>query len=141
MLLKLIRTYGSAQTDGQLLIDGNSFCTTIEPAMKGNPWCSKGCIPEGWYKITVTHSPRFKRLMPILHMVPGFKGIRIHAGMRVENSRGCICVGLRETEEQLTQLLTQTQDRHEEIFIHITNTTRERERMLDELCLAENAER
>ncbi len=166
MLLKLIRTYNADQTEGKLLIDGTFFCYTIEPpvgprtgpiicptankvsgpvsysgAQRNDPAAKRSgrsacCIPEGWYRIDITYSPRFQRLMPLLRMVPGFEGIRIHAGLSVQNTQGCICVGLRETEEQLTQLLMQAQDKHEEIYIHITNVVRERERRDDELCLS-----
>lgn len=37
-------------------------------------------IPYGAYELTVTHSPRFKRLMTLINNVRHFKGIRIHWG-------------------------------------------------------------
>ena len=135
MLLVLIRNNeysDSKQTLGNLLIDGKAFCSTIEPP---RGWASgpltphpspltgnKGCIPMGWYKIRVTYSPKFKRNLPLLHMVPGFEGIRIHAGLSVKNTSGCICVGVRANEDKLTELLTKVQARHEEIYIRITDS-------------------
>ncbi len=81
----------------------------------------KGCIPRGWYRVDVTCSGKFKRPMPILRMVPGFEGIRIHAGLKVENTNGCICVGERWKESQLTKWLTEAQERREEIYICVTD--------------------
>ncbi len=151
MLLTIIRTYNTEQTDGRLYIDGKLFCSTIEPPRgfrstpPANPVektaylasVSKAeqkqpcCIPEGWYRVEVTHSPRFERPMPLLQMVPGFSGIRIHAGLSVRNTTGCICVGYRDTEERLTKLLTKIQNRHEEIYIAI-HTDREPDDAWDE---------
>ena len=85
---------------------------------------AKGCIPMGWYKIQVTYSPKFKRQMPLLYMVPGFEGIRIHAGLSVKNTNGCICVGERWREDKLTSILIKAQERNEEIFICITDKDR-----------------
>ncbi len=96
----------------------------ILTSLRGNALQPKGCIPRGWYKVQVTKSPKFGRALPLLQMVPGFEGIRIHAGTRVENTRGCICVGERWVEEKLTRVLTKAQERHEEIYICITDSDR-----------------
>ncbi len=129
MLLKLIRTYHRTETRGVLYVDNQYFCSTIEPGYGSHthlkdkrypiPKDRKGCIPEGWYRVEVTRSPKYNRLMPLLRMVPGFEGIRIHAGMTVQNTRGCICVGERTKEEQLTNILIQAQEKNEQIFIAI----------------------
>lgn len=37
-------------------------------------------IPCGTYPLKLTHSPRFGRVLPLVENVPGFVGIRIHAG-------------------------------------------------------------
>jgi len=50
-------------------------------------------IPAGRYQITLEQSEHFKRELPYLHEVPGFKGILIHAGNTAEDSAGCILVG------------------------------------------------
>ena len=78
----------------------------------------------GWYRVDVTYSAKFKRPMPILRMVPGFEGIRIHAGLSVNNTNGCICVGERWREDKLTSILIKAQERNEEIFICITDKDR-----------------
>ena len=132
MLLTVIRDeIKKDYTGGSLAVDGVPFCRTIEPPRgyaSGPVTCNqspvtgnKGCIPCGWYRVRVTYSPRFKRQMPLLYMVPGFEGIRIHAGLSVKNTQGCICVGERWKEEHLTKLLTEAQNRREEIYICVTD--------------------
>ena len=63
MLIKLYRNepQGSAIT-GRLVIDGRWFCNTLE--RKGYQ------ILALFYPIKVTHSPRFKRLLPLVCNVP-----------------------------------------------------------------------
>lgn len=125
MLLRVIRNLecsNESETRGNLYVDGRLYSNTIEPPLRGNGTHRKGAIPKGWYRVRVTYSPKFKRQMPLLYMVPGFEGIRIHAGLSVKNTQGCICVGERRKEDKLTEILTKTQNKNEEIYIHITDT-------------------
>ncbi len=123
MLLTVIRDeINKDYTGGSLAVDGVPFCRTIEPPVKGNKTHPKGSIPMGWYRVDVTYSPKFKRVMPLLRMVPGFEGIRIHAGLEVWNTNGCICVGERWRENKLTEMLIKAQENGEEIFICVTDS-------------------
>ena len=63
MLLKLIRNQpsGSAIT-GRLVIDGRFFCNTLERVDYQ--------ILALCYPVRVTHSPKFKRLLPLVYNVP-----------------------------------------------------------------------
>ena len=81
MYLKLIRNKakGNAIT-GRLVIDGRWFCNTLE--RKGYQ------IPALCYSLRVTHSPKFKRLLPIVQNVPQRSGIRFHRGTKPEHSTG-----------------------------------------------------
>ena len=54
-------------------------------------------IPRGYYRMTVSMSNRFKKLMPEIKDVPGFSGIRIHAGNTHENTEGCPLLGAIKT--------------------------------------------
>ena len=143
---------GNAIT-GRLVINGRWFCNTIERVGYQ--------IPALCYHIAVTHSPKFKRLLPIVQNVPQRSGIRFHRGSKPEHSTGCILVvvdnpsrsrgidssgnnrsneceirmlsklssnkkniGSRsaaDIENQLTQLLLQTQESHEEIIFEVTD--------------------
>ena len=75
-------------------------------------------IPALVYKVSVTQSPRFKRLMPVLLQVPNRSGIRIHRGTLPEHSKGCILVSA-ENEQKLTALWLKEQNDHEESRIEI----------------------
>ena len=75
-------------------------------------------IPALIYKITVTMSPKFKRLLPVLEQVPGRTGIRVHRGTKPEHSRGCILVS-GENETVLTNLWLNEQHGKEETRIEI----------------------
>ena len=51
-------------------------------------------IPKGMYKVIFDFSNRFKKIMPHILDVPGFEGVRIHAGNTDENTEGCLLLGL-----------------------------------------------
>ena len=112
MLLKLIRKQPQGDAiRGKLYLNGTPFCTTLE---------RRGVeILALWYTVSVTMSPRFKRLLPIVNSVPGRSGIRFHVGTQPKHSSGCILVPDRETETRLTQTLLQAQQRHETIYLEI----------------------
>ena len=75
-------------------------------------------IPDGTYPVSVTFSPRFKRMLPLLMQVPGRSGIRIHRGTKPEHSRGCILVSAA-MEQELTAKWLALQASNEPIKITI----------------------
>ena len=75
-------------------------------------------VPALIYRVAVTQSPKFKRLLPILCQVPGRTGIRFHRGTKPEHSRGCILVSA-DNEQKLTALWLKEQNDHEECRIEI----------------------
>lgn len=121
MKLTLKRKYlGKKYTIGDLHIDGKFFCNTIEDTVRELPTScpntSKGstckcrekvyaetAVPEGTYKITMEHSPRFKRKLPFLHNVPHFIGILIHSGTTEKDSAGCLIVGKNTIKGKVTE--------------------------------------
>lgn len=129
--------YSKTYTIGDLLIDGKFFCNTIEDKVRflppTCPYTSKGldcqckgkiyaqtAIPAGRYYVSMTYSPKFNRVLPYLHDVPHFIGIRIHSGTTEANSAGCIIVGInsvkgkvlesRKTSDALNKLLSKEEN-------------------------------
>lgn len=86
---------GERQTVGHLYIDGEKFCYTLEDRVRpaGQKVYGQTAIPAGRYAVDMTWSPRFKTVLPIVKDVPGFEGIRIHAGNTEADTDGCILVG------------------------------------------------
>lgn len=92
---------GLTCTIGELSIDGEPFTNTLEDPVREKPgepvskWKVKGdtAIPVGTYPVEITYSPRFQMDLPLVLGVPGFEGIRIHAGNSSEDTEGCILVG------------------------------------------------
>lgn len=137
--LTLKRIYkGDSYTIGKLYINGEYFCDTLEDKVRSLPsTCPDtkcGCkekvygqtaIPEGEYRVILSYSPRFKRVLPLLLGVEHFEGIRIHSGNTSEHTEGCILVGFnsekgkvlqsRETERRLIERLEEA----DEIYIKI----------------------
>ena len=111
MNLTLNRIFrGPDYTLGKLYIDGHYFCDTLEDPVRtlpaSCPNTSEGilcacpekvyartAIPAGTYKVTMQFSPRFKRVLPLLHDVPHFLGVLIHSGNDPGDTAGCILVG------------------------------------------------
>lgn len=71
------------------------ICQTLEdPVRDGEKIYGDTAIPRGTYRVTITRSKRFNKMMPLLHNVPNFGGVRIHCGNNVHDTGGCILVGM-----------------------------------------------
>lgn len=88
----------SSYTIGQLYIDGQLFCHTMEPPKSA----THPCIPKGDYKVKMYPSSKFKGMRPIILDVPGRSGILIHEGNYPSNTMGCILVGRNTKVGMLT---------------------------------------
>lgn len=99
---------GPNYTIGDLTIDGIFFCNTLENTIRSlidknndgdfnddgeGKVYGETAIPRGKYKIILSYSYRFKRILPELLNVKGFAGIRIHSGNKAVDTHGCILVG------------------------------------------------
>lgn len=115
MELKLIRTITNSQyTEGKLYIDGAYFCDTLEDQDRGLyqhmslaeikevKIYGETCIPYGTYKVELSYSPKFKKIMPAILDVKGFTGVRIHNGIDKNSTLGCILVGIKYKDGMLT---------------------------------------
>ncbi len=97
-------------TFGELLIDGDWFCHTLEDQIRELPgvdvaiWKIKAvtAIPSGIYRVVLEDSPRFGPDTLTLKDVPGFSKIRIHGGNDAGDTEGCIIVGAHCDRERGT---------------------------------------
>lgn len=125
-------------TIGRLSINGVYFCDTIEDKDRGlHDYMSvesilkikvkhETAIPCGRYKVVLSYSIKYNKILPELIYVKGFTGIRMHAGNTAEDSSGCIIVGQnkvkgkviysKKTMEKLMEIL---QSVREDIYITI----------------------
>ncbi len=103
MNLVLQRTHAiGPRTFGTLHVDGQFMCYTLEDQVReveGQPvaaWKIKGhtAIPAGRYRVTLQHSPRFGPDTLTVHDVPGFVGVRMHAGNTEDDTEGCPLLGM-----------------------------------------------
>lgn len=94
---------GLTCTIGELTIDGEPFTFTLEDLPQPKKIAGATRIPAGLYRVVLTPSPAAKagilwsphkeHVLPLLLSVPGFEGIRIHAGNNDNDVKGCIAVG------------------------------------------------
>ncbi len=120
-------------TPGDLYIDGVYECHTLEDQVRepGVKVPGKTAIPAGTYRVILSLSQRFKRVLPLLCDVPGFTGVRIHAGNTTADTEGCILVGrevLGDTIRQsraalggLMEVLLEAQEQGEVISMEVRN--------------------
>jgi hypothetical protein len=90
-------------TLGELAVDGDFQCFTLEDIVRPVKIKGMTAIPAGAYEVVVTFSERFKRPLPLLLNVPNFDGIRIHPGNTAADTEGCILVGARQTADSVQQ--------------------------------------
>lgn len=95
--LLLIRdTFSKKSTIGELFLNGERICDTLE-----NPWQDNqrniSCIPEGVYPVRL-RLPRESATRDYLHLlvqeVPNRDWILFHRGNTAKDTSGCILVGL-----------------------------------------------
>lgn len=101
-------------TVGEVYVNGNFYCYSMEDTDRGlrvdmpmrylkeRKVYGATAIPCGSYEVIIDWSPKFKMYLPHvmyrngegkLVEVPGFSGIRLHAGNTAEDTLGCIMFG------------------------------------------------
>ena len=100
--LLLIRdTFSEQSTIGELFLNGERMCDTLE-----NPWKDNqrniSCIPEGEYKVRLRLA-RESATRDYLHLlvqdVPDRDWILFHRGNSAKDTSGCILVGLGSQQD------------------------------------------
>lgn len=115
MKLQLKRLYPKPDyTIGKLYIDGVYFCDTIEDTdrglyqtmpiteIKAKKKQDITAIPYGEYKVVLSMSSRFRKVLPEILNVPGFTGVRIHSGNTQYDSSGCLILGKNTVKGKVT---------------------------------------
>src|SRR5687768_14842056 len=90
--------FSEESTMGELSVDGQFECYTLEDKVRPVKIMGKTAIPAGRYEVVINFSQRFQKPLPLLLNVPNFEGVRIHPGNTSANTEGCILVG--ETKEE-----------------------------------------
>src|SRR5262245_30423336 len=86
-------------TLGRLNANGVFLAYTLEDVVRSGPKVMhETAIPPGHYRVIITKSQRFGRLLPELQNVPDFTGIRIHGGNTAADTSGCILVGMSKAK-------------------------------------------
>ena len=114
MKITLKRRYlGPEYTIGSWFFDGIYLCDIIEDKVRDinqdgdldDPGEGKvfgeTAIPYGIYKIELSMSPKFKRVLPMILNVKHFTGIRIHRGRTAKHSHGCLLPGENKAKGQV----------------------------------------
>lgn len=109
------KTRGDA-TASYIHVDGEFFCHGLEDVVRQPygprpivwselvAWVKRWkkpnvtAIPTGRFQVITDFSEHFKRIMPLLLKVPGFDGVRMHAGLKPEDTEGCILAGDEQYE-------------------------------------------
>jgi hypothetical protein len=125
------KEFTEKSTIGDLLIDGEFECFTLEDCVRPVKIKSMTAIPAGVYEVVINFSQRFKRPLPLLLKVPDFEGVRIHPGNTNADTEGCILVGrvkqpdfIGESRVAFEALFTKMQDAaaREKIFLEIVGS-------------------
>tara|TARA_R100001132_G_C3248028_1_gene76253 strand:+ start:348 stop:833 length:486 start_codon:yes stop_codon:yes gene_type:complete len=94
-LLILRDTFTDKSTIGELFLNGERFCDTLELPWRDNQK-SISCIPAGEYKVRLRY-PRESATREYLHLlvqeVKDRSYILFHRGNSAKDTRGCILVG------------------------------------------------
>lgn len=130
MKLELIRTYYPNGTNGEIFLEGNKVCSTIELPWKNNE-AQVSCIPEGIYELKKRYSKKFGAHYLLLN-VPKRSLILVHpANDAMKELKGCIApvsfltgegkgansrIALNRLKKLIDPLLAESK----QIFLHIT---------------------
>ena len=95
-LLLIRNTFSKESTVGELFINGERICDTLENSWQDNQR-NISCIPEGVYPVRL-RLPRESASRDYLHLlvqeVPNRDWILFHRGNTAKDTSGCILVGL-----------------------------------------------
>lgn len=114
-------------TIGVLKLNNKFHCFTLEDGIREEKIMGKTAIPKGTYKISLTFSNRFRKVLPLLENVPNFIGVRIHSGNTNADTEGCLLVGetiinnntIGDSKKAMDKLMLILKSLQEEIVLEI----------------------
>ena len=121
--------------DGEIKRENMRYlCDCLEPKRrnlkKEKKVLGRTAIPEGRYRVVITKSFRFKCWLPQVREVPGFSGIRFHAGNYPCDTKGSILPGFNRRKAMVVNSRAALQmlmfeisaaiDRDESVYLTIT---------------------
>ena len=104
VVLKRI-VFTTKSTIGELWANGVFLCHMLEDFDRGlHQWMEedeiksikifgKTAIPRGMYKVKMTYSPKYDRMMPQILDVKCYSGVRMHSGNDADDTEGCPLFG------------------------------------------------
>ena len=119
--------HNTDETLGFLFIDGVPAGFTLEDQPQTVKVFSETRIPQGTYKLALTYSPKlspkYGHDMILVADVPGFEGIRIHAGLTDDDTAGCVLVanGARFDPAKQKMVLVDSMTAYRRIYQVITD--------------------
>lgn len=134
MIIDLVRDGQDSPNYGQMYVDGALIGQTLEDTDRhledgGEKLYGTTAIPRGRYRVTLSFSNRFQKVMPEVHDVPQFSGVRIHGGNDEVNTLGCPLLGRVRTDtgirdcaaanERLIDALEYAAERNEEVWLEV----------------------
>ena len=111
-----IRLPRQGYTEGELFFDNKKVFDTLEDPERDfnndgdledegeKKVYGDTAILRGFYKLTVTYSPTFKKMMVLINDTPYFVGVRYHGGLHKGHTEGCVLVGEKVGEGRLKQI-------------------------------------
>ena len=132
MILTVVREPSkNGATLGELLLDGTHEAWTVEDVVRDVKIPGETAIPAGKYRVVLTMSKRFGKVLPELLNVPNYEGVRIHSGNTAADTEGCILVGeeksptgvlrSREAMVELMAALSGVIEQGEQVWIEVKN--------------------
>jgi hypothetical protein len=88
------QAFSPHSTIGQLFIDGQVECVTLEPpSLPPGDIRKPRAIMIGTYNVMIRWSTKFGKHVPHVENVPSFTAIEIHVGNAAKDTDGCTLVG------------------------------------------------
>lgn len=126
LILTLVRdTINEDNTIGSLYANGEFVGYTLEDALRPFKIKGKTAIPFGFYKVVLSKSTRFGRIMLELLDIRGFSGVRFHGGNDEFDTDGCPLLGAHRSKtsiwncSKVNRDLIELVDDYDECFISV----------------------